>query len=235
MNFTYSSTALTKTFLRGWSLWVWWNATLLKQMPCLLKTQAAIISRHCGGLATVRTIRRYTVEINPMLLCQWVHNSLPSNGFTQELLQQALLDRVTNARLSLHVCPLSIITLCITILHKRCFPAIAKEGKGVHQWGITYPKGKRKFHAATVLSFYIPQEERSPGINRSSMFFKHSRPNTLLNTVRTDHISDGHIPALIQNTVTGGSNRRPPPPPLAPEWWQQMLHKTGSKSVIAVN
>jgi len=46
MNFTSSSTALTKTFLRGWLLWVWGNATLLKQMPCLLKTQAAIISRH---------------------------------------------------------------------------------------------------------------------------------------------------------------------------------------------
>jgi hypothetical protein len=63
-----------------------------------------------------------------------------------------------------------------------------------------------------VLLFYIPQEERSPGINRSSMFFKHSRPNILLNTLRTDPISDGHIPALIQNTVTGRSNRRPPFP-----------------------
>jgi len=109
MNFTSSSTALTKTFLRGWSLWVWGNATLLKQMPCLLKTQAAIISRHVsvslwggGGLTTSRTIRRYTVEINPMLLCQWTHNLLLSNGCTltkpfHELLQQALLDSVTNA------------------------------------------------------------------------------------------------------------------------------------------
>jgi len=48
MNFTSSSTALAKTFLWGWSLWVWGNATLFKQMPCLLKTQAAIISRHAS-------------------------------------------------------------------------------------------------------------------------------------------------------------------------------------------
>jgi hypothetical protein len=57
---------------------------------------------HCGVLTTSRTIRRYTVEINPMLLCQWAHNLLLGNGCTltkpfQELLQQALLDRVTNA------------------------------------------------------------------------------------------------------------------------------------------
>lgn len=106
MNFTSSSTELTKNFLRGWTPGVWGNATRLKQMPCLLKTQATIISRHVSvslwGFPISRTIRRYTVEINPMLLRQWTHNLLLSNGCTlpkpfQELLQQARLDRVTNA------------------------------------------------------------------------------------------------------------------------------------------
>jgi len=102
MNFTSSSTHSQKPSYEddhceygGMSLF--WN-----KCPLCWRHRPPLSLVTVGGLTTSRTIRRYTAEINPMLLCQWVRNLLLSNGCTltkpfQELLQQALLDRVTNA------------------------------------------------------------------------------------------------------------------------------------------
>jgi hypothetical protein len=74
--------------------------------------------RATEGLHHSRTIRRYTAEINRMLLCQWAHNLLLSTACTltrsfQYLLQPTRVDKLTNV-LSFYVCPLSISRSYIT-------------------------------------------------------------------------------------------------------------------------
>jgi hypothetical protein len=74
----------------------------------------------------------------PDLVVPMDPNLLLSNGCTltwpfQELLQPARLDRVTNVCFLYALCPLSIITLHVTILYNWCFLAITKQRKDIRQ------------------------------------------------------------------------------------------------------